>query len=97
MEFQKAEKNSYRGEHSKQLKEARAGIQAAVKVLEQVEILSLEFFFENSVAWVHSRILHCTANLDKDVISGSKVLLQIRRIMPQEKKIQDVVKFYQFI
>ena len=50
MEFQKAEKNSYRGEHSKQLKEARAGIQAAVKVLEQVEILSLEFFFENSVA-----------------------------------------------
>ena len=35
--------------------------------------------------------------LDKDVISGSKVLLQIRRIMPQEKKIQDLVKFYQFI
>ena len=31
MEFQKAEKNSYRGEHSKQLKETRAGIQAAVK------------------------------------------------------------------
>ena len=50
MEFRKAEKNSYQGEHSKQLKEARAGIQAAVKVLEQVEILSLEFFFENSVA-----------------------------------------------
>ena len=46
MEFQKAEKNSYRGEHSKQLKEARAGIQAAVKVLEQVEILSLEFFLK---------------------------------------------------
>ena len=44
MEFRKAEKNSYQGEHSKQLKEARAGIQAAVKVLEQVEILSLEFF-----------------------------------------------------
>ena len=31
VEFQKAEKNSYRGEHSKQLKETRAGIQAAVK------------------------------------------------------------------
>ena len=46
MEFQKAEKNSYRGEHSKQLKETRAGIQAAVKVLEQVEILSLEFFLK---------------------------------------------------
>ena len=47
MEFQKAEKNSYRGEHSKQLKETRAGIQAAVKMLEQVEILSLEFFGQN--------------------------------------------------
>ena len=46
MEFQKAEKNSYRGEHSKQLKGARAGIQAAVKMLEQVEILSLEFFLK---------------------------------------------------
>ena len=56
MEFQKAEKNSYRGEHSKQLKETRASVQAAVKMLEQVEILSLEFFFENSVARVHSRI-----------------------------------------
>ena len=50
MEFRKAKKNSYQGEHSKQLKEARAGIQAADTVLEQVEILSLEFFFENSVA-----------------------------------------------
>ena len=59
MEFRKAEKNSYLGEHSKQLKEARAGIQAADTVLEQVEILSLEFFFENSVARVHLRILHC--------------------------------------
>ena len=66
MEFQKAEKNSYRGEHSKQLKETRAGIQAAVKMLEQVEVLSLEFFFENSVARVHSRILHyCTDTLPK--------------------------------
>ena len=46
MEFRKAEKNSYQGEHSKQLKEARAGIQAAVKVLEQVEILSLEFLLK---------------------------------------------------
>ena len=44
VEFRKAEKNSYQGEHSKQLKEAMAGIQAAVKMLEQVEILSLEFF-----------------------------------------------------
>ena len=46
MEFRKAEKNSYLGEHFKQLKEARAGIQAAVKVLEQVEIMSLEFFLK---------------------------------------------------
>ena len=38
VEFQKAEKNSYRGEHSKQLKETRAGIQAAVK-----NVLSLLF------------------------------------------------------
>ena len=46
MEFRKAEKNSYLGEHSKQLKEARAGIQAADTVLEQVEILSLDFFLK---------------------------------------------------
>ena len=66
MEFQKAEKNSYRGEHSKQLKETRAGIQAAVKTLEEVKIPFLGFFFENSVARVHSRFLHyCTDTLPK--------------------------------
>ena len=74
MEFQKAEKNSYRGEHSKQLKEARAGIQAAVKMLEQVEILSLEFFFENSVARAHSRILHyCTDILGQGSFSENTI------------------------
>ena len=54
MEFLKAEKNSYRGEHSKQLKEARAGIQAADTVLEQVEIL----FHEVCVLGIFSGFSH---------------------------------------
>ena len=40
------ENENDRWSSGRQLKEARAGIQAAVKVLEQVEILSLEFLLK---------------------------------------------------